>query len=77
MKLGFVGFGEAAYEMATGLHSEGIEKIYAFDALLDEPKLSDRIRERASKANVELVGSAEEVMQICTIVISQYLPTRR
>ncbi|AIF66948.1 3-hydroxyisobutyrate dehydrogenase [Terribacillus saccharophilus] len=70
MKLGFVGFGEAAYEMATGLHSEGIEKIYAFDALLDEPKLSDRIRERASKANVELVGSAEEVMQICTIVIA-------
>lgn len=70
MKLGFVGFGEAAFEMATGLHSEGIEKIYAFDALLDEPKLSDRIRERASKANVELVGSADEVIQICTIVIA-------
>lgn len=70
MKLGFVGFGEAAYEMALGLHSEGIDKIYAFDALLDEPSLSERIRERASEANVELVGSANEVLDFCTIVIA-------
>ncbi|VVM32955.1 DUF1932 domain-containing protein [Terribacillus sp. AE2B 122] len=70
MKLGFVGFGEAAYEMALGLHSEGIDKFYAFDALLDEPSLSERIRERASEANVELVGSANEVLDLCTIVIA-------
>ncbi|PAF19795.1 DUF1932 domain-containing protein [Terribacillus saccharophilus] len=70
MKLGFVGFGEAAYEMASGLHSEGNDRFYAFDPLLDEPNLSERIRDRASKANVELLASANEVLDLCTIVIA-------
>ncbi|SDD14861.1 3-hydroxyisobutyrate dehydrogenase [Terribacillus halophilus] len=70
MKLGFIGFGEAAYEMAFGLNAEGVDQIYAFDALLDDPNFSDRIRERANKANVELLESAGEVAAVCSVVIA-------
>jgi len=70
MELGFVGFGEAAFEMASGLNREGIDRFYAYDALLDNPNFSDRIRERASKANVLLLESADEVLKVCSIVIA-------
>lgn len=69
MKLGFIGFGEAAYEMASGLNKEGLEGFYAFDALWNDSNFSEQIRERAYAANVELMHSASEVLQASSIVI--------
>ncbi|MBL3539736.1 hypothetical protein [Aminivibrio sp.] len=34
-RLGFVGFGEAAFHMAKGLGGEGVSGIVAYDAALD------------------------------------------
>lgn len=70
MKLGFIGFGEAAYEMASGLNDEGLNHFYAYDALLNNPASAARIKTRASEVNVELLNNANEVLENCSIVIA-------
>ncbi|MDY0235692.1 MAG: DUF1932 domain-containing protein [Gudongella sp.] len=69
MKLGFIGFGEAAFEMARGLKKEGLEDIVAFDIMHDNPNFGDLIKERANLAKIELVFSAKEVVDNSQVVI--------
>ena len=69
MKLGFVGFGEAAYQMAMGLFEEGLKDIVAYDQLWDDPIIGSLIKERAQKASVELVHSLEEVSKNVSVLI--------
>jgi 3-hydroxyisobutyrate dehydrogenase-like beta-hydroxyacid dehydrogenase len=54
MKLGFIGFGEAAFELSIGLKQEGFETICAHDVMLDHPTFGPQIKERAKQAQVEL-----------------------
>ena len=45
--LGFLGFGEAGYSLASGFHNEeGIESIYVYDAMQDDPKLGKKLAEK-------------------------------
>ena len=37
MKIGFVGFGEAASHIAKGLHGEGVSGFHAYDINSDTP----------------------------------------
>ncbi len=69
-KLGFVGFGEAAYHLAKGLRDEGVQRIVALDIHRNEPSLGLKIRARANDAGVELLDSSSELAAAADIVIS-------
>lgn len=69
MHLGFIGFGEAAFELASGLNEQGIQKMIAFDPLWTVPEYSALIASRSKTANVKLVGSSEEVLRSVEVVI--------
>lgn len=69
MKLGFIGFGEAAYEMAQGLSKEGLQQIEAFDYLWDDPVFGPLIKERANEASVHLQESMEAVAANSDMII--------
>lgn len=62
-RIGFIGFGEAAFHICKGLSTEGMEDIFAFDVMVDDPNKGKPIRERAQTANVTLVSSMEELFQ--------------
>ena len=57
-KIGFIGFGEAAFCIADGLREEGAKGIVAYDALRGHPTMGAQVASRAEKAGVELLDSA-------------------
>ncbi len=61
MKIGFIGFGEAAYNISFGLRQEGVEGIIASDKMTEHAEIGPKIRDRAQEAGVTLMGSAKEV----------------
>ena len=61
MKIGFIGFGEAAYNIALGLAGEGVSGIRANDAMMDDAVMGKLVHSRAEEAGVELVSSAKDV----------------
>ena len=69
-KVGFVGFGEAAYHVAKGLLGEGVERIYAFDINTNHPKLGAKIQGRANEINAQLMQSPEALANAVTVLIS-------
>jgi 3-hydroxyisobutyrate dehydrogenase-like beta-hydroxyacid dehydrogenase len=69
-KLGFIGFGEAAYLIAKGLGEEGLTGIHAYDVGLDDPSRRGLITERAGDAGVSLAASTQELIASSDIVIA-------
>src|SRR5580700_820278 len=65
MRIGFVGFGEAAYHIAKGLRQPGIESITAFDI-----KVTDKVHQRARETQTRLVANNEELASSCDIMMS-------
>ncbi len=65
MRIGFIGFGEAAYHIAKGLQQPGISSIAAFDI-----NVTDRLRQRAREAETRLVETNQELAQSCDIMMS-------
>jgi 3-hydroxyisobutyrate dehydrogenase-like beta-hydroxyacid dehydrogenase len=65
MRIGFVGFGEAAFHIAKGLQQPGIASISAFDI-----KVTDKVRQRAREAETRLVETNQELAQSCDIMMS-------
>lgn len=61
MKLCFLGFGEAAFEMAAGLKTGGQCELYAYDAMQDNERFGPLIRERMERAAVNQLASLEEL----------------
>lgn len=51
VKLGFIGFGEAAFELSVGLKGEGLETIFAHDVMIDHPTYGLQIKERAASSS--------------------------
>ena len=70
MKIGFIGFGEAAYNISQGLYEEGVRGIKAADTMADHPVMGKLIHERAEEAHVELTSSSEEIADWADIVIA-------
>ncbi len=69
-KLGYIGFGEAAYNMGKGLKGEGFEDIRAFDVALNmEGAAKDVFLKRAADAGVTVARSAQEVVEMCDVVV--------
>jgi len=68
MQIGFIGYGEAAFEISYGLKNEGVKNIAAFDPLWTDPDFSPLIRGRAKKADVDLLSSVKEVVESSNIL---------
>jgi len=69
MKLGFIGFGEVGFEMASGLRGEGLEGILAYDVMCDHPQFGALLAERVAKAGVTLVDVPEKMLQCVDVAI--------
>ena len=65
MRIGFVGFGEAAYHIAKGLRQPGISSITAFDI-----NVTDKVRQRAQETGTRLVDTNRELAESCDILMS-------
>ena len=74
MKIGFIGFGEAAFNIAAGFGSEGITDITAFDAMQDHEVMGKLVKSRAQESKVTLLKSAKEVAK-CSDVIFAAVPS--
>ncbi|GLG00734.1 dehydrogenase [Alicyclobacillus hesperidum subsp. aegles] len=65
MRLGFIGFGEAASTIALGLHEAGLAQMVAYDAMQN-----GSIEGRALAAGVQLLDSAKDVCAQADVVLS-------
>jgi len=65
MRIGFVGFGEAAYHIAKGLRQPGISSVTAFDI-----NVTDKVRQRAQETETRLVETNRELAHSCDIIMS-------
>ncbi len=70
VKLGFIGFGEAGFNIAEGLKSEGFDTIIAYDKFWNVEPNSELICGRAEKTQVELVPSMQTLIENSEIVMS-------
>jgi 3-hydroxyisobutyrate dehydrogenase-like beta-hydroxyacid dehydrogenase len=70
LKLGFIGFGEAAFNIAKGLKQEGLAGIVAYDKYWNVPPQLELIGRRAQEAAVTLLPSQQELVESSEIVIS-------
>jgi 3-hydroxyisobutyrate dehydrogenase-like beta-hydroxyacid dehydrogenase len=70
MRIGFIGFGEAAYHIAKGLRQPGIASITAFDINTRTPGLGQKIQQRARETETHLVESNQELAESCDIIMS-------
>lgn len=68
--LGFLGYGEAAYHISTGLKQEGIGAIAAFDVKAADPQAGQVIRDRAAQVGVDLAASMDELVASSTFIAS-------
>lgn len=68
--LGYIGFGEAAYNMGKGLKKEGFEDIRAFDVALNmDGAIKETFLNRCADAGVTVAHSAQEVVDACEVVV--------
>jgi 3-hydroxyisobutyrate dehydrogenase-like beta-hydroxyacid dehydrogenase len=65
MRLGLVGFGEAASHIAKGLQQPGISSVVAFDI-----RVTDKVRQRAQASGSRLVETNQQLAQSCDIMMS-------
>lgn len=70
MKVGFVGFGEAAGALAAGLHEEGIQQLFAYDVLAGVPEKKQSLLQKASASGVKVLESPESVCREAEIVFA-------
>lgn len=70
VRIGFLGFGEAAAAIARGLRGEGVVGIAAYDLLEMAPAHRKRLLERATAAGTTLCDSAAEVVETSDVVFS-------
>lgn len=69
-RIGFIGFGEAAYHIAKGFREAGIAAISAYDIHAETPGKGELIRQRADDAAVRLLASNAELAAASDIVLS-------
>jgi len=68
MKIGFIGFGEAAFNIALGLGSEGVTGIVAYDVMMKDATMGKLVRSRANEAKVELLQDARVLAKGAEII---------
>lgn len=69
MKVGWIGFGEAASSITSGLIAEGLSDICAYDAMADHTDFGKRIHQRAEEVGVEIVPTLGALIKQSNLVI--------
>jgi 3-hydroxyisobutyrate dehydrogenase-like beta-hydroxyacid dehydrogenase len=69
-RIGFMGFGGAAYGLSKGLKTEGPVEIWFYDPLNDHPSLGSMIRQRAGETGAVSVMDLEQLAEKALIIIS-------
>lgn len=70
MKIGFIGYGEAAFNISLGLGNEGISGICATDAMMNHEIMGKQVHSRAQEAGVSLVETNKEIAQWADIIFA-------
>ena len=71
LKVAFLGFGEAAFEIAKGLKTEGLESIKVFDKVAAvDSSVGEVLRKRAAEAGVVIKKELGEAVQGADYVFS-------
>jgi len=69
MKIGFIGFGEAAYSICKGfLQDNKLKDIVAYDAMMNDPRIGPVCRKRAEETAVTLLDTPEAVASIVNVL---------
>ena len=66
MRIGFIGVGEAGYNIALGLHGEGAVDMLAFDAMAASGK-NEVLIQRAADCHIELAENVQAVAEQCDV----------
>src|SRR5579862_5069275 len=69
-RLGFVGFGEAAFHLAKGLRDAGVKRTIAFDIHMHTPGLGEKIQARAQETRTALVEFSAALAASADVIIS-------
>lgn len=69
-RVGFIGFGEAASNMAAGMGEEGLGGMVAYDVAWQDPTYGQLVQERARQAGVTLAADGAALMAQADIIIS-------
>lgn len=69
-RIGFVGFGEAAYHISCGLKSDGVTHILAYDKFANDGPQGALVRQRAAEAGVELRTSLQQLIEQSDVIFS-------
>src|SRR5262245_23520002 len=68
--IGFIGFGEAGFNIAQGLRGAGITRLFAYDINTRTPGLGEKISNRATESATSLLDSSEQLAQSSEILFS-------
>ena len=77
MNIGFIGYGEAAFNISLGLGQEGLSGIRATDAMMDHPVMGVQVRDRAGQAGVGFSVVAEEIGRLANESSAVYAEIRQ
>lgn len=69
MRVGFIGFGEAASSISNGLRAEGLEHLSAYDIMANHPDFGPRIKERAAAVDAVLTYDLPSLLDRAEIVV--------
>jgi 3-hydroxyisobutyrate dehydrogenase-like beta-hydroxyacid dehydrogenase len=70
LTLGFVGFGEAGFNIAGGLRGAGLVRVFAYDINTQTPRLGEKIQRRAEESGTVLLDSSESLARESDIIIA-------
>ncbi|MEJ2056711.1 MAG: NAD(P)-binding domain-containing protein [Desulfofustis sp.] len=70
MKLGFIGFGGAAYGLATGLAENGLIELSFFDSQQDSTRTGPLIRQRAAETGIQQRKSLADLAKNTDVIVS-------
>lgn len=70
MKLGFIGFGEAGFELSKGLTQAGLADIIAYDPMAGDSRFAGLLHNRAREAGVTLVSSPAAVVGNVNVIVA-------
>jgi 3-hydroxyisobutyrate dehydrogenase-like beta-hydroxyacid dehydrogenase len=68
--IGFIGFGEAGFHIASGLRSAGVLRIAAFDINASHPSLGARIQRHGQDSHTPLLSAPSELATAADILFS-------
>lgn len=63
MNVGFIGFGEADFSIAAGLHEEGLDTLICYDAMGKDPRFAEALQAKCRQSHTVMLDSAALVAE--------------